>query len=79
MSNIPVDRYLNDNEFRTLVDWLEHYIHHAQFTPSEMREAATLACIHYEMNRLDPRVIVPEEVNDALEILKVWRLNNESS
>lgn len=49
-------RYENDNQFRMLVDWMEKFIHDTQFTPSELREAAMLAAIHYEMRRPWPQM-----------------------
>lgn len=42
-------RYRDDPEFHGMVDMLEAYIHRATLTASEVREAATLAAIHYEM------------------------------
>ena len=57
----PRDKYMNDTEFRHLVDMIESMIHQAQFTPSELREACVLASINYEMlhvrgRQIDPRV-----------------------
>jgi hypothetical protein len=53
----PEEKYLHDPMFHTLVDKLEALIHEAQFTPSEMREAAIFACIRYELHRsFHPRV-----------------------
>lgn len=51
----PEQRYLNDNQFRHLVDYMENFIHQAQFTPSELRDAAMLGAIHYEMKTVRPR------------------------
>jgi hypothetical protein len=45
---IPQERYYRDVEFKTLVDTLETFIHRCQYTPTELREAALLAAIHYE-------------------------------
>lgn len=47
----PTARYRNDVHYRHLVDRLEAMIEEAQFTPSEIREAAILACTNYEMRR----------------------------
>lgn len=59
----PKDKYLNDPEYRHLVDMMESLIEQARFTPSELREASILACINYEMRHvrdfqgnLDPRI-----------------------
>ena len=52
--NTPEEKYMHDPEYRLLVDMIENLIHKAQFTPSEIREAATFACIRYEMRRTVP-------------------------
>lgn len=41
------EKYRHDADFKRLVDTMEHYIHMAQFTPSELREAAIFASIRY--------------------------------
>jgi hypothetical protein len=41
-------RYNNDPMIRALVDSLERTVHDLQFTPSEIRDCAMLAAIHYE-------------------------------
>jgi hypothetical protein len=43
------DRYRNDPTYRQVVNMMEHLLHTTQVTPSEMREAAILASINYEM------------------------------
>jgi hypothetical protein len=48
----PQERYRDDPQFRQLVDWLTAFVHQAAFTPSELREAAILACIRYEQTRI---------------------------
>ena len=52
----PELRYYRDAMFRHAVDTLEALVVQAQLTPSEIREAAVLACTHHEMRtvRLRP-------------------------
>lgn len=47
----PDERYLRDAAFRMLVDVLESQIETCQYTPTELREAALLAAVHYEMRK----------------------------
>jgi len=51
----PEERYARDPEFNRLVDTLEMQIHQAQFTGTELREAAVLAAIKYEMKTVRPQ------------------------
>ena len=44
----PKEKYMNDVQYRVLVDTLLAHIEKCLYTPSEMREAAILACILYE-------------------------------
>jgi hypothetical protein len=50
-SRTPQGRYESDPMFHRVVDMLGALIHEAQLTPSEVREAAVLACIHYEARK----------------------------
>jgi hypothetical protein len=50
----PEERYMRDPQFKQLVDLLEMQIHQAQFTPTELREAAILATIKYECRTVRP-------------------------
>lgn len=64
----PREKYMNDPEYHSLVAMLEQFIETARFTPSELREAAVLASINYEMRHVRERVIDPN-VTQAFEIL----------
>jgi len=64
----PREKFMNDPEYRHLVETMESLIHRAHFTPSEMREACILACINYEMRQVRSVKIDPE-LTYALEIL----------
>ena len=60
-------RYRDDNSFRTIVDMMESWIHEAQFSPSEMREACVLAAIHYEFRRAPSYMVrVPAGIAEDL-------------
>lgn len=63
----PEDRYRTDVAFAALVDTMHDYIVRVRFTPSELREAAILAAIRYELRRPVPaRLIEAEALLDAL-------------
>ena len=64
----PKEKYMNDPEYHQLVDMLESFIDRARFTPSELREAAVLASINYEMRHGRDFVIDPR-TNEAFRIL----------
>jgi len=48
------ERYHRDAEFHQLVDVICAWIEHCQYTPTEVREAAMLAAIHYDQRTLRP-------------------------
>lgn len=52
-----VDRYNSDPSYKRMVDILEYEIHNHRFTPSELREAAILACVNYENKRVHHHMI----------------------
>ena len=58
------ERYQTNPAFHALVDMLMSAIEGAQFTPSELREAATLACTMYEMTHI--RRVYPSPSDDTL-------------
>ena len=65
-------RYQNDPEFNRLVRMLEGAIEAGQLTGSEVREAAMLACINYENRTLMPRIVIPDDVNKAIEVIEKY-------
>lgn len=52
MGDPPEDRYRRDPVFKTFVDTVRVLIERAEMSPSEVREGAVLACIHYEQRRM---------------------------
>lgn len=50
----PKEKYQNDPEYHALVDMMVKFIDGCKYTPSEMREAAVLASIICEQNRIGP-------------------------
>ena len=58
------ERYHNDAQFRQLVDMMYSAIDQAQFSPSEIREAAMLAHIIYEERRIKP--LIMDGIGDIL-------------
>ena len=73
----PKEKYETDPNYCQLVDLIETFLHNAEFTPSEVREAAVMACIHYEMRYGLKHYVAPLKVNKAFETLKEWREKNE--
>lgn len=56
----PNDKYLSDPKFQMLVDYMHHMIKRAEFTPTEIREAAMLAMIKYDLENPRPVLMSPE-------------------
>ena len=57
----PEERYRRDTQFKMLVDLLEAQIYRANYTPTELREAAMLAAIHYDTINMRRSYLLPEE------------------
>ena len=51
------ERYETEAQFRTLVDTMYSFIDHAQFSPTEIREAAMLAHILWEERHVRPLIL----------------------
>lgn len=69
----PEEKYKNDVSFKNLVDTIHCLITDARFTPSEVREAAVLACIHYERLNVKRPLFIPSIVNNAFNTLEKWK------
>jgi len=69
----PEEKYNNDGFYRQCVDMLENLIGQAKSTPSEVREMAMLACLHYEWKCLPRNVLLSAEDERALEGIRLWR------
>ena len=68
----PREKYQNDPAYARLVEFLAGEIDRAHYTPSELREAATFACILYQ-ERVGPALTSrPDDINKALEFLHEW-------
>jgi len=52
--DLPEHRYRRDPKFKLFVDVIESMLQKAEMSPSEVREGAMLACIHFEMRRTAP-------------------------
>ena len=74
----PREKYATDPNYRRLVDMLEALIAKAEFTPSEMREACMLACIHNEQYRRIRPVVISAEAARAMEVLEAEFLTQQN-
>lgn len=63
------DRYCSDPLFKTIVDQMYRLICEGEFTPTEIREAALLAQIKYEMN--NPKIKIDYGVNASVKTGKI--------
>lgn len=57
----PEEAYRNDAHYHSLVQMIKSMLHRAEFTPSEVRSAAVLACIHFEQERPPPVFMVGKD------------------
>ena len=65
----PEARYMRDPAFKTLVDMMQALIQRADYSPSEVREGAMLACIHHEAVTIRHRVIYVDAAGFAADVL----------
>lgn len=74
---IPYDRvrerYLHDAAFKQAVDVMQSMVMGLHLTPSEVREAAMLACIMIEERRTDRPVYVRQECLDPDRVAAIMR------
>lgn len=67
-TDTPEDRYGRDPLFRAFVDTIHVMLRRAEMSPTEVREGAMLACIHFERARPPtPRVFERFENTDTRE------------
>ena len=52
-----MERYHNDSAFKALVDTIYMHIERLEYTPSEVRDAAMVAAIKYDMIHLRPQFV----------------------
>jgi hypothetical protein len=60
----PQERYDRDPEFHHLVDLLTDAITRCQYSPTEIREAAMLACIRYEMQNIHSPYVIDSRTGE---------------
>lgn len=79
MPQSPKQRYENDASYKQLCDLIENFLIQARFTPSEVRECAVMACIHFEMRYGLTYYLqsVPSQVNDAFTTLSDYRKDGD--
>lgn len=68
----PREKYENDPRYNQLVTTLEMFVENAEFTPSELREACVYACIRCEARRMPKSIIIPDKIEDALNVLEKY-------
>ena len=67
----PWDAYRNDPALKRLVDMLTHVILQAEYTPSEVRQAAMMACIEAEYRRPMPSLYIrTDNLTPAMRLFK---------
>jgi len=72
------DRYLRDPEFTRLVDTFYLFYKEAKMTPTEVREAALLAQIKYEMSYPRP-ITISNDLKMQLQYCVENRRGNETT
>ena len=70
----PKERFHRDASFRSLVEVMVAQIDQCHYTPSEMREAALLACIMYENTHIRYLQIpdIPDNVKKSIAVFHEW-------
>ena len=71
------EKYLSDAQFKMLTDTIESYIRAGDFTGSEVRQAAMLACINYEMTTMQHRFVYPDSLETAIQEIERYTQGSE--
>jgi hypothetical protein len=66
-------RYNDDPKFRSLVDIMTSCLWNAEYTPSELREAAIFAAMRVEAARIRPLIFDPNNYSIEYGVLKQVR------
>lgn len=54
--------YMMNPEYKRLVDFMENELQQFHYSPSEMREAAMLACVRFESRQVRPMYFDREQL-----------------
>jgi hypothetical protein len=71
--NSPRQKYESDPMYHNVVNAIHNLIETCQLTPLEVREAAMLACIHYEARRMPEPMLITKKACECLDFLYNWR------
>ena len=72
----PEQKYMNDPLYHRVVETLTHLIIDCKMTPGEVREAAMLASIHYEMRNvriMELKLPFNSGIEMAMTAMEAWR------
>lgn len=71
------ERYMNEVEFKVLVDMMVKMILDYQYTPSEMREAAMFSCVRAEMIRPPESIVALRSTSNNIKRDVIFAAGNK--